>query len=90
MSLELDPESAFNPTTSTTLKFTLKGDANFVWVFDANRLKSDILGLSINDAMAIIASNNSIKEAKIEPKPFWNRSVPDNPDDVKITDTISK
>ncbi len=88
-SLEFGP-STFNPATDTTLNFNLKGDVNFVWVFDENKLKSDLLGLSKSDARSIISTYGSIKEAWIETHPFWNQTIPKDASKVTLLNTLTK
>ncbi len=83
-------ELPFNPSTDSTLNFTLKGNADFVWVFDENKLKSDLLGLSKKDARSIIGTYGSIKEAWIETRPFWNQTIPKDSSKVTLVNTLTK
>lgn len=83
-------ETTFNPDTSTSLDFSLKGDANFVWVFDENKLKTDLLGLSKKNAITIISTYKTIKEAEIQTSPFWNQTIPQDPKSVTLTNTLAK
>lgn len=69
--------------------FTITGKANFVWVFDENKLKTDLLGLSKKSAKVIIANYPSINEAWVETKPFWNQKIPTNPEKVTLINTAS-
>jgi hypothetical protein len=84
------PETTFNPDTSISLDFSLKGDANFVWVFDENKLKTDLLGLSKKNAITIISTYKTIKEAEIQTSPFWNQTIPQDPKSVTLTNTLAK
>lgn len=81
--------STFNPENSESLDFGLSGDAMFVWVFDENKLKSDILGLSKTQARAIIGGYKSIKEEWIDTNPFWNQTIPKDPKKVHLINTLS-
>jgi hypothetical protein len=82
--------TAFDANTSNSASFTLKGDANLVWTFDENKLKSDILGLKKNSAEGVISQYGTIKEAWIETHPFWKQSIPLDPDKVTIVNTLTK
>src|SRR5581483_7412448 len=77
-------------TQANTATFTLNGTASMVWVFDQNKLKSDLLGKSKNDAESLIATYPSIKEAWIETKPFWNQSIPGDPAKVTLVNTAEQ
>ncbi len=77
--------SAFNPSANQTkLTFSLLGDANMIWVFDQNKLKTDLLGLSKNQAKTVISGYPAISEVWIETMPFWNQTIPKDPSKVKL------
>jgi hypothetical protein len=73
---------------NTTIDFRLSGQADFVWVFDADKLKSDLLGLPKDKARTLITTYKSIEEAWITTQPFWNRTIPNDLNKVKIINTI--
>src|SRR3989344_4964252 len=79
----------FNPSTSNTATFSLKGQPNFVWVFDENKLKSDLLGLSKKSAKTVIGTYTNITEAWVETHPFWNQTIPSDPKKVKLINTLT-
>jgi hypothetical protein len=83
-------EGSFNPTTSTTLEFVLSGTAQFEWVFDAQKLKADLLGLSKEKGMKVIGNQKAIKEAWIETRPFWSSTIPAKQESVTIVNTLEK
>jgi len=84
------PENSFDPNSTSLLNFKLKGEANFVWVFDENKLKSELLGMSKKNAIIIISTYNTIKEAGIETNPFWNQTIPEKPNKVTLINTLEK
>lgn len=90
LSFSIASSTSFDPNNTTLLSFNLKGDASFVWVFDENKLKSDLLGLSKQNASTVISTYGTIKEAWIETHPFWNQSVPDDPKKVTLINTLTK
>lgn len=82
--------TSFNPSKDTTVAFNLKGKTNLVWVFDENKLKADLLGLSKKNATAIIATYSTIKEAWIETRPFWNQTIPMDSKKVTLINILAK
>ncbi len=71
------------------VSFTIGGNANFVWVFDENKLKTELLGLSKKSAKVVISQYPAVSEAWIETKPFWNQNIPRNPEDVSLVNTLT-
>lgn len=83
--------STSNPTFLSQVSFSIFGNANFVWTFDQNKLKIDILGLSKIQAQSVIATNyKSVQEAWIEIRPFWNQTISSDPDKVNVINTLNK
>ncbi|MEI6843375.1 MAG: hypothetical protein WCK48_02625 [bacterium] len=82
--------STFNPGSSVSLSFNLKGNANFVWTFDENKLQADLFGLKKSTALSLISTYPSIKEAWIETKPFWNTTIPMDSKKVTFINTLEK
>ncbi len=80
----------FDPQNSTSLTFSLKGSGDFIWVFDETKLKNDLLGQSKANSQAVIANYPAIQEAWVETHPFWNQTIPNNPDKVTIINTLTK
>ena len=77
------------PSSDSLVTFSLKGNVNIIWGFDENKLKSDLLGLSKKEAKTVIGTYGTIKEAWVETKPFWNQTIPENPEKVTLTNTSS-
>ncbi len=77
--------------SASQIAFSLTGNGNFVWTFDANKLKADLLGLTKAQAQTLIAEQYpSIQEAWIETRPFWNTTIPLNSNKVTLTNTLDK
>ena len=85
-----DTTTPFDPNINNSLTFSLKGKADLVWVFDENKLKSDLLGLSKKNAKTIISTYGSIKEAWITTRPFWNQTIPADPKKVTLINTFNQ
>lgn len=85
-------QASSTPVTNSTssVTFSLKGEPNFVWVVDENKLKTDLLGLSKKNARVVVASNPSIKETWILTRPFWNQNIPTDPNKVDLVNTLSQ
>ena len=84
------PGILFDSNISTSLSFNLTGEANFVWVIDENKLKTELLGMSKKSALVIVSKYDTIKEAEIKFQPFWGRAIPKNPEKVTLTNTLAK
>ncbi len=69
------------------ISFSISGQANLIWVFDENKLKEDLLGLSKKSGLLVIENYPSITEASIETKPFWNRKIPLDGEKVTLINT---
>jgi hypothetical protein len=72
------------------ITFTLGGNANFVWILDENKLKTELLGLSKKSAKIVIAQYPAVSEAWIETKPFWNQTIPKDSEKVTLTNTFGQ
>jgi hypothetical protein len=77
-----------NVDTDKQISFSLTGNANFVWVFDENKLKTELLGLSKKSAKVVISKYPAVSEAWIETKPFWNQTIPRDPENVTLENTF--
>ena len=84
------PDNSEDVATANSISFTLSGEPKFVWVIDENKIKSELLSLSKKDAKNIISKYPTVKEAWIETKPFWNRTIPSNTNKVTLINTLTK
>lgn len=82
--------TAFDPNNTNTISFSIKGDANIVWVFDEDKMRVDLLGLSKKNAEDVMSRYVNMKEVWIKTKPFWSKKIPSNPEKVYIVNTIEK
>jgi hypothetical protein len=67
----------------------ITGSATVIWTFDENMLKTNLLGLTKDQAQSLISANKSIQEAWIVTRPFWNQTIPNDPNKVKLINTMS-
>jgi len=70
------------------VSFDLAGKATLVWTFDQENLKADLAGKNRTAIVNILAAYPAIENTKIITRPFWKRSLPDEPSDIKITEQI--
>jgi len=82
--------TGFDSATASQVSFTLSGDAHLVWTFDENKFKTDILGLTRDQAKTLGGTYPAIKEITVETKPFWNMTIPMNVEKVTVTNSLSK
>ena len=77
--------STFDPSgNANALNFSLSGQPDIVWVFDINKLKTELLGLSKDQAKTVIGGYPAISEVWIETHPFWNQTIPTDPKKVEL------
>ncbi len=86
-----------NPTTSSSvianepsLEFSLSGRPLLIWEYDVDALTSDLAGLpktAINNA---ISAYPGIEAARVRITPFWQRSFPDNPEDIILIEELNQ
>jgi hypothetical protein len=69
--------------------FDLDGFAQFVWMFDENKMKNDFVGQNKNNINSILANYIGIKEVEVIISPFWKTRFPKNVDRIKIIKNLS-
>jgi hypothetical protein len=84
--IKVDKES-FETVDDNVVKILINGNAEFVWLFDKEQLKRDLLGKDIEVARVVLKSYSMIKHADIIFRPPWSHSLPKNPNDITITIT---
>ncbi len=80
----------FDANLDTLLNFTLKGDSELVYIFDENKLKTDLSGLTRAKAKVVLGTYDGIKEAWVETHPFWNQTIPKDQNKVTLINTASQ
>ena len=86
-----------NPTTSASiianepsLTFALSGRPLLIWEYDSEKLTADLAGLpktAINNA---ISAYTGIEAARVRITPFWQRSFPDDPEEIIIIEQLEQ
>ncbi len=86
-----------NPTTSSavianepSLTFALTGRPLLVWEYDAEKLSTDIAGLPKTAIDNAIGAYTGIKAARVRITPFWQRSFPEDPEEITIIEKLEQ
>lgn len=86
---------AYTAATSTPaaienpINFTLAGNARIVWQYDKNKLRDDVAGAPKDKVPEILLSYQpAIERATTIMRPFWKRSFPRDPAEIKIVEVI--
>jgi hypothetical protein len=91
-SVRLIPRSGFGATAAdtstqlgnTSLQFGLHGAAMLVWQVDEPAIRQALAGKDKSAFETIIAGYPSVQEASARIQPFWRKSFPKDPADIKI------
>ncbi len=70
---------------STSISFTLAGNASLIWVVDPTKIAGSVAGKSRQAAETILAGFPEWKKAVLSLKPFWAGAFPDDPAKIKVT-----
>jgi hypothetical protein len=82
---EITNRDAFTPNGDTPLEFRMAGESLVVWQYNKQALARDLQSLQRNQINAVLKNYESIQSATIDTRPFWKRSLPSNPEAIKIT-----
>lgn len=72
-----------------SLSFKLSGKPLLIATFDAEKLKKDLAGLPKTALTNAIPAYAGIREAQAHITPFWQRSFPEDPAEIIITEKLS-
>lgn len=73
-----------NLSNSEEIKFSVTGDASFVWRTDEVALKADLIGKSKKDIVSILNNYPTVLSATATIRPFWKKTFPDNSTEISI------
>ena len=71
-----------------SLTFSMTGKPRLIWEYDAAKLTGDLAGLpktAINNA---ITAYPGIEKARVHITPFWQRTFPENAEDIEVIEVI--
>ncbi len=74
------------PWQTGVVSFSLKGTTTLTWVFDAEKLRSDLVGQPKEKARiaTILQAYPSIDHAEVVVRPFWRTTLPDDVTDISV------
>lgn len=67
-----------------TIRFTLKGEAQVVWLYDEYKLQEALFGKPRDEIAAILSNFPAIERADFVLRPFWSRRFPKNLKKISI------
>jgi hypothetical protein len=65
------------------LKLSIKGEANFVWQIDQEKLLNNLVGKSFDEIKTVIEKFDGISKIEVTKKPFWRKTFPENISKIK-------
>lgn len=86
-----------SPTTSSSvianapsISFSLTGKPLLIWEYDVDSLRRDLAGLpktAINNA---VLAYPGVEGAKVHITPFWQRTFPDDPEEITVIEELKE
>lgn len=90
LNFEIKNREDVSPWLEGRFVFTLKGDTNFEWLFDVEKLKNDFVGKSKDSINEILSAYGSIESADVVIKPFWKQSFPRSTSNIEVIKKLEK
>lgn len=84
LEFSIENKENIEPWNDTSLKFSLSGNAQFVWLFDEEKMKNDFIGQPKRNVNSILSNYVGIQEAEVAISPFWKMKFPNDVDKIKI------
>lgn len=85
MTIENYQEMKFDTfKTEDSIELKITGNAHFVWTFDVERLKEELLNKERKDMKQILENFPSIVRAEATIKPVWKNSFPSTKDKINV------
>lgn len=78
------------PWRTGELDFRMSGNADIVWQFDEEKLKSDLAGRNKEAIHTILSGYPSIDEAEVVIRPFWRGNFPEDTEEIKIDVVVNE
>jgi len=86
--------SAITPVSVTELPETfdvaVSGSGTLVWVVETDKLREDLVGVSRSEAQTVFAKHPAVQKADLMVKPFWRRSLPDDPETIDVVENTKE
>jgi len=89
LSFEIKNKDEAEPWTEGRFIFSLKGEVNFEWLYDEEKLKNDFVGQPKSETNNILANYDGIESAEVEISPFWKNSFPRSTSRIQIVKKLN-
>jgi hypothetical protein len=73
-----------------SLQFNLTGKPRLIWEYDADKLTKDLAGLPKTAISNAITAYPGIERARVQVTPFWQRTFPENAEEIAVIEVIEK
>jgi len=90
LKFEIKNRDEVEPWTEGRFVFSLKGEANFEWLFNEDELKNDFVGQPKSETNNILINYSGIESAEVEITPFWKNSFPRSTSQIEIIKQLEK
>jgi hypothetical protein len=84
-----DPETV-RPWEADSFEFTLSGNTEVIWVFDAAQLKEDLSGRAKEALQTVLSGYQGIERAEVVLRPFWKQSFPEDPEKISVVEVLEE
>lgn len=84
LTFELKEPKGGDFVAAQTIRFTLKGEAQVIWVYDEYKLREALLGKPQGEIASILSDFPAIERADFVIRPFWSKKFPGNPKKISI------
>ncbi len=85
LQVSLKDKEKIIPETDNDISIAISGNATFRSAVDTAPIITDLLGKSRKEFQTILAKYPAVDSAEITIHPFWKNTIPDNPNDIKVT-----
>lgn len=69
-----------------SFEIRIAGAADLIWTYDVETLKTDLAGIHRNMTDAVFSRYPAIEKSNVTVRPFWARTLPDDPETIEIVE----
>jgi hypothetical protein len=81
-------DPAVGIAAATQISVSISGKPHIIWDVDNDRVKYDLVKTRKKQFDSIMSRYESIEEARLSVQPFWQGSLPEDIEDIKIVNTL--
>lgn len=81
-------ESDTLPWDGSTYRVKITGAANFIWEYDEEQLRQDLLGREDEALPTILSAYPGIERAEVIVRPFWRSTFPEEAEEIAINQVL--